>query len=404
ADSRVTAVQSQLQQLGLAGPKMGDDVVACSGTSTCRLGITSSRLAAQALNGGDHDLRIRVSGCHNSCAQHHVGDIGLHGEGKRLFGRLIPHYALHIGGNGCGGGAVAVNGPEIPTQRIVAAVARIEQAFAADGGGQRDFFRWSRAQQPGYFQELLGDLSNIREEDAAALAKDLGGPTPFKVLQLGGGECAGAAQELISSNFSEAAHERSYRDAFILQRCFDQALECCEEICRLVGNSLLFICGHNALHDLAGIGDKLVSNAADSGSVDESGKQLSAIITALRQQRELFDVQGFEQLSAEIDRWTNGAAQRCQRADGQLDLSHTLPDDQPQQGAAHIIDLSAFGCPLHYIKARNELRKFDVGNEVTFIFDSDESAEQVSNSLANDGHTILPLEQADPTSIKVRRE
>ena len=67
--NKIDSVRSKLNALGLAEPKTGDDVVACPGTSTCRLGITSSTILGPKLSGGDSDLRIRVSGCHNGCAQ-----------------------------------------------------------------------------------------------------------------------------------------------------------------------------------------------------------------------------------------------------------------------------------------------------------------------------------------------
>src|SRR3569833_3405396 len=73
----------------------GDNVVACPGTSTCRLGITSSKAIGARLSGGPLDLRIRASGCQNGCAQPETGDIGIYGEGKRLHGKLVPHYQMY---------------------------------------------------------------------------------------------------------------------------------------------------------------------------------------------------------------------------------------------------------------------------------------------------------------------
>ncbi|MER3422679.1 MAG: ferredoxin--nitrite reductase, partial [Nitrospiraceae bacterium] len=41
---------------------------------------------------------MKISGCHNSCAQHHIATIGLHGVGKRVGDHFAPHYELHLGG------------------------------------------------------------------------------------------------------------------------------------------------------------------------------------------------------------------------------------------------------------------------------------------------------------------
>ena len=114
----VEAVRRAIRAIGFDLPQAGDNVVACPGTSTCRLGITSSTLVAPKLGGGSGDLRIRVSGCHNGCAQPETGDIGIYGEGKRLHGKLVPHYQTYFGGSGVGGGRLAIKGPSVPTQRV----------------------------------------------------------------------------------------------------------------------------------------------------------------------------------------------------------------------------------------------------------------------------------------------
>ena len=42
---------------------------------------------------------IKISGCPNSCGQHHVAAIGFHGTMRHAGdGRQIPEYQLHLGG------------------------------------------------------------------------------------------------------------------------------------------------------------------------------------------------------------------------------------------------------------------------------------------------------------------
>ena len=82
-------------RMGLADPgaELVEDIIACPGTDTCGLGITSSKGLARALAevfpAGRvpedlQDVSVKISGCHNSCAQHHISTIGLHGVGKRI--------------------------------------------------------------------------------------------------------------------------------------------------------------------------------------------------------------------------------------------------------------------------------------------------------------------------------
>src|SRR6185295_8165646 len=93
--------------LGDPGAELVEDIIACPGTDTCGLGITSSKGVARALaevfppGQVPDDLKgvsVKVSGCHNSCAQHHIATIGLHGVGKRIGDHVAPHYELHLGG------------------------------------------------------------------------------------------------------------------------------------------------------------------------------------------------------------------------------------------------------------------------------------------------------------------
>jgi sulfite reductase beta subunit-like hemoprotein len=45
------------------------------------------------------DLHIKISGCTNSCGQHHIGNIGFFGTYRKINGHDVPHYQLLIGGD-----------------------------------------------------------------------------------------------------------------------------------------------------------------------------------------------------------------------------------------------------------------------------------------------------------------
>ncbi len=322
--AELEAVRNELAALGLDSPCVGDDVVSCPGTWTCRLGITASRLVCDELSGGVDDLRIRVSGCHNGCAQPYVGDIGLHGEGRRKHGKLIPHYRLHLGGDGRAGGAIAVRGPEVPASRAPQAVRRIKQAFQELRQENESFMDWAQRQGADYFQELLGDLQEIREIDVPSLLKDFGETQDFRVLSLGGGECMGAAQETVSANFSEAAHEREYRRVFQLAKKHDQALGCVEAIGRLVGHSLLDAAGDaSPPQTLEAIAERLLQAYPEKAFLAESLQGFAADLARLQ---ENFDEASFQRLAEIQDVWVVLAADACREVDSQLDLQAFLPD------------------------------------------------------------------------------
>ncbi|MDH4233956.1 MAG: nitrite/sulfite reductase [Gallionella sp.] len=315
----VSMLRSGLAALGLREPAAGDNVVACPGTSTCRLGITASTVIAPQLSGGKADLRIRVSGCHNGCAQPETGDIGIYGEGKRMHGKLVPHYQMYFAGSGMNGGALALKGPTLPVMRIKQAIERIQAAHLESG--ETSFFTWARTQAPDYFKQLLADLAEVKAEELQSVMRDYGGAGDFLVLNLGGGECAGVSQVMIGANFFEAAHEREYRNALVFQRKFDEAAHCNEAILRLLGSGIAQLLGGVRRDDLGQLAGQLrqlapgaiaeeFAQAADSlaNSAEISGDELAVI-------------------SAAVDGWTVKAAAFATEKDAQLDLTEALPKE-----------------------------------------------------------------------------
>ncbi|VAX04912.1 Ferredoxin--sulfite reductase [hydrothermal vent metagenome] len=318
------AVKDGLRLLELDAPAAGDDVVACPGTWTCRLGITASRLVSAELTGGESDLRIRVSGCHNGCAQPYVGDIGMHGEGRRINGKLIPHYRLHFGGDGRNEGEIAVRGPEVPVRMAPAAVKRVSREYESTRQAEESFRTWAQRQEEGYFAKLLQDLTVISGPDSDWLSKDFGETEDFRVLALGGGECMGAKHDVVSANFSEAAHEREYRRVFQLAKKEDQALDCAEAIARLVAQALLHAGGENVLpDDLTELARKIAEQTNVEQDIAES---LSVFIEEMKVLRADYDDARFEKLANAQDLWTVLVARACESVDIQLDVQASLPE------------------------------------------------------------------------------
>jgi len=317
-EPRLLALRVGLRALGLAEPKAGDNVVACPGTSSCRLGITASPTLGAKLSGGTSDLRIRVSGCHNGCAQPETGDIGLYGEGRRLHGRLIPHYQTFFGGDGLAGRGLGIRGPSVPVARIETAVERVKAAFADNRG--EPFFAWARRQGAEYFKALLADLTEVRETAVSAVLRDHGDAQDFRVLQLGGGECAGASQVRIGASFFEAAHERGYRDTLFNHKKHAESLSCAEAIVRVLGQGLVqFLRGGRAdtLEDVAREARRLAPGGLAEG--------VERFAQALARGEDNWSEPELKLLFREIDEWTLALGRFCSERDRQLDIAEALP-------------------------------------------------------------------------------
>ncbi|PYT67760.1 MAG: ferredoxin--nitrite reductase [Acidobacteria bacterium] len=105
---RAREIYNDLRALDLAipGARTISDVTGCPGATTCNLGITRSLTLAdelsRALQGYDDPeikkLRIKISGCPNSCGQHHIADIGFYGNARKIEDKQAPYYQLLLGG------------------------------------------------------------------------------------------------------------------------------------------------------------------------------------------------------------------------------------------------------------------------------------------------------------------
>ena len=111
SESDLLQLYQGLQRIGLSDPGAGSivDIVACPGPDTCKLGIASSRGLAQELrtrlaakfielDQAVKDLRVKISGCFNSCGQHHIADIGFYGTSRTVSNHKAPHFQVVLGG------------------------------------------------------------------------------------------------------------------------------------------------------------------------------------------------------------------------------------------------------------------------------------------------------------------
>jgi adenylyl-sulfate kinase len=174
------------------------DVTSCPGAETCNLAVTASRQVANAISERleAHDVHglaaladtvIKVSGCPNSCGQHHIADLGFHGGAKKIGTVTYPVYQLHLGGGVDERGArfgrqvVKIYARRVPD--AVVALMRLFEAERTEGEKVAAFFqRVDPKRVTAALAELLGPPT---AEDAL----DIGQDTGF-LLQTGQGECA----------------------------------------------------------------------------------------------------------------------------------------------------------------------------------------------------------------------
>ena len=233
SEADLPELYTELAKLGLHESGAGTivDITACPGTDTCKLGIASSRglaaelrrrLAEQSLQFDESvkDLRIKISGCFNSCGQHHVADIGFYGVSRNIGGFTVPHFQVVLGGQ-WSENAASFGQPigAIPAKRIPDVVTRITERYIQDRAKQESFQEYTRRVGKREIKAMLEDLSQVpaREQDPSFF-HDWGDPREFTIGDMGKGECAGEVVPLI--HFELSACER---EAFEAQVLLDEA-------------------------------------------------------------------------------------------------------------------------------------------------------------------------------------
>ncbi len=205
-----------LNALGLAEPGFDSvaDITACPGTDTCNLGISNSTGTALELEKvirseypeliHNRDIKIKISGCMNSCGQHGIANIGFHGSSMKHDGKVVPAMQVLLGGGtlGNGNGIVADKVIKVPSKRTPDLLRSVLNDYEENGLEGEYFNDYYQRLGNHYFYELfkpLAELETLQESDYYDWGKD----ELFKP-EIGLGECAGVVIDLVQTLFFEA--------------------------------------------------------------------------------------------------------------------------------------------------------------------------------------------------------
>ncbi len=116
-DAQVEAACAAIHAAGLSTSvsNLRAGLVACTGSTGCKFAASDTK--GDALRIADHvdarmsvdlPVNIHLTGCHHSCAQHYIGDIGLIGAKVTVNdeGDQVEGYHLHVGGGFGAQGAI----------------------------------------------------------------------------------------------------------------------------------------------------------------------------------------------------------------------------------------------------------------------------------------------------------
>lgn len=228
-------IYQSLKELDLhhTGAERFADVTSCPGTDTCNLAVTNSTALASVLENvirqefpqwvNSKLFGVKISGCMNACGQHMIAPIGLHGSSIKFGEKVIPAMQVVLGGGlrADGSGLAAEKIIKLPTKRIPDALRRLLHDYQENASNGVFFPDYFIEKGKMYFYSLLkplADTSTLKNEDYMDWKQN----KPFRA-EIGLGECAGVAYDLVSSIFEDAEdklrhaknqfHEKQYEHA-----------------------------------------------------------------------------------------------------------------------------------------------------------------------------------------------
>ena len=210
------ALYNGLTELNMSAPGFDTvaDVTTCPGTDTCNLGISNSMTFARVLEDliyneyeefvYNRDIKIKISGCMNSCGQHGLAHIGFHGSSLKAGLKVLPSMQVLLGGGtvGDGVGRAAERVIKVPAKRATDVLRNVLDDYKANSIENELFNDYYDRQGKDYFYQMLkplADLSTLKDDEFV----DWGHEETF-VPAIGVGECAGVVIDLVATLLYES--------------------------------------------------------------------------------------------------------------------------------------------------------------------------------------------------------
>jgi ferredoxin-nitrite reductase len=171
-DAKIEEARGRIAAMGLSADASAirAGLVACTGNTGCKFAASNTKGTAELIAKHveanldlDQPVNIHLTGCHHSCAQHYIGDIGLIGSRVPVNeeGDTVEGFHIFVGG---GYGANAKIGRElwrdVKAEDCPRAVEKLLRAYLAHRAEPAEqFFAFANRHDIDTLQRLAGDVS-----------------------------------------------------------------------------------------------------------------------------------------------------------------------------------------------------------------------------------------------------
>jgi len=388
------------------------DVLACPGVESCRLAITNSyglaktiKPALSKITEAHPDLagmQVKISGCQHACGQHHIADLGFHGLAKKIEGKAVPHYQLHVGGSGRAGKAFAFATNPVPAKRAPEAGIAVLNAYTEGHEKEESVHDWAARIGKDAINNILVPFS-AGEGEVEGLMYDWNENQPFSTKDNKPGECAAAVVGMTDALVAEAQYELRVGSAHLDSMFWAEALEGYKQSATSTARAFLVVYGEKPEDDAEVFG--LLAGLAAADKDVSAG--LNKVTAALMGVNIADPAPGVTSLRDVVALFVDLAAARFS----------AVPQDEPEaplstdtsvaaqtpagDGEATLLDLSGVTCPMNFVKTKLRLETLPAGARLSVILDDGEPIENVPRSLEEQGQKVLEQEKISDGQWKI---
>ena len=408
------ALYRELKEIGLGDPGAESmvDITACPGTDSCKLGVSSSRglaahLRSHFIESGVQneikDFRIKISGCPNSCGQHHIANIGFFGSSKRVGGHIAPVYLVLLGGHmienasSYGLATGKIHGKYIPEF-----IEELTGKYVDEKQDDETFTNYVGRLGKVEIKTILSKYDQIPPyEEAPEFYIDTGDTKDYQ-LKTGVGECAGEVIALVSMKLEEAdrliyesglnLEKGEYEDSAGL--AFDAMIRATDGLLTTVG--LQYVDDATTVNEFrthffdpgnffAGFGAHLFkATEEDSSTFDHelAHRRVEEATLFVEESHNVYNRMRIKQEEEEESR-------RKTRRSRPARKPRVVKEKKPVEEIVDSLDLKGVACPFNYVQAKVRLETMDLGQLLEITIDDGEPIENVPKSLTNDGHEVV---------------
>ncbi|MDR1811015.1 MAG: sulfurtransferase TusA family protein [Prevotella sp.] len=383
-------------------PTIANNIVACTGADTCRLGIGLSKgLAAsirRKLAGSALDLdklasaRIHISGCPNSCGQQTWADIGFSGKILRN-NRIYPGYQVYLAANRDETPRLATPAGNISARDVPDFVVELLQSYLDEAAKYNSLTAYLETDGKEKALQLIEKYKDIPDfEDDKNYYFDWGAETIFSIVDRGTAECSAGLFDMIEVDLNIINTNREALQAVLSK---EKANELLYDIVYSSARMLLVTRGAEpkTVEDTFNL---FIKNFIKFGFVED---KYQSLIELARDNRNA----DFSQRKEEIYALAEAVSELYRNMDDSLQFKNVKANSpveqkeeaKPAQNDSHssnerkFKDLRGVACPMNFVQTKIMLSPMKSGEILEIWLDDGQPIANVPGSVRGEGHEVL---------------